>query len=55
MHRVVWRIASMMKTTCIEKQRYKNGKIVKYIIKDLKSGQYFEAYDSFVTISTCIS
>lgn len=32
----------MMKTTCIEKQRYKGGKIVKYIIKDLKSGQYFE-------------
>lgn len=32
----------MMKTTCIEKQRYKGGKIVKYLIKDLKSGQYFE-------------
>lgn len=32
----------MMKATCIEKQRYKGGKIVKYIIKDLKSGQYFE-------------
>ena len=32
----------MMKTTCIEKQRYKGGKIVRYIIKDLKSGQYFE-------------
>lgn len=42
MHRVVWRTTSIMKTTCIKKQRYKNGKIVKYIIKDLKSGQYFE-------------
>lgn len=42
MHRVGWRTTSMMKTTCIEKQRYKNGKIIKYIIKDLKSGQYFE-------------
>lgn len=42
MTRIIWRTASMMKTTCIEKQRYKGGKIVKYIIKDLKSGQYFE-------------